>query len=615
MFRFLKFIAAHAKGREALRWVIQHWDEVLFYWSGISFFGGLGLIYASYHVSAFSPWWLVLLNQMIWNHPTLASFPFGIGLAFGLAGSLPALLLFLPLLLLLSPLLGLALGMAVGPLALMVLAALAVGPGLLFAGTRGLLFHLAAKWIGQADTRDREKAAVLEALGLGQGSIRRLDGKARLMDAGEFARFDPLTSRRGRLLVGLVHGTWFGYGTEKHVLIVASTRGGKGRDLIIPNLEIYVGSVFVLDPKGENAQKTAQKREEFGPVRVLDPFGVSGFVSACFNPIAAMNPAMLVTDAQTLADALIEGEEDHWTSAARGLVTGLLLHIATAPNLVYPPDPPPEEEPQEEPEEKDLEGEEEEEKTIITPEPEPEPAPRTLVTLRRLLMKNLPYTLEAMTQNENGPQEMRDVGEWGLTAAPNEWASIVSNAIEQTKWLASPQIQAVLSEEGEQVDFSAYRDSVQSVFVCLPAPYFRTFSKWLRLVVAAALDTLTKELNPAMPYPTRFVLDEVAQLGNLEKIESALTLSAGYGVQLWGVWQHLKDIERCYPRSGVAGWVSSSGLRLVFATQDNETVKYFAGMTGEAMTETDIRHMGPRHMLALVDGQNPILVERQPGPG
>lgn len=165
------------------------------------------------------------------------------------------------------------------------------------------------------------------------------------------------------------------------------------------------------------------------------------------------------------------------------------------------------------------------------------------------------------------------------------------------------------------MDFGKFRDFVQSVFVCLPAPYFKTFSRWLRLIVAAGLDTLTWQLNPAMPHPTRFVLDEVAQLGNLEKIESALTLSAGYGVQLWGIWQHLKDIERCYPSSGIAGWVSSSGIRLVFATQDNETVRYFAGMTGEALSETDIRHLVPGQILCLLDGQNSILVDRWPGPG
>ena len=74
--------------------------------------------------------------------------------------------------------------------------------------------------------------------------------------------------------------------------------------------------------------------------------------------------------------------------------------------------------------------------------------------------------------------------------------------------------------------------------------------------------------------------------------------------------QHIKDIERCYPSSGIGGWVSSSGLRLVFAVQDNETIRYFAQMTGDAMTETDIRHLPPGKILCLVDGANPLLVDR-----
>jgi type IV secretion system protein VirD4 len=171
-------------------------------------------------------------------------------------------------------------------------------------------------------------------------------------------------------------------------------------------------------------------------------------------------------------------------------------------------------------------------------------------------------------------------------------------------------------EEGDgenQIDFSAYLSGVMSVYVCLPAPYFATFNRWLRLVVAAALDAMTKRLAPP-PLPVRFVLDEVAQLGNLAKIESALTLSAGYGVQLWGIWQHLKDIERCYPSSGVGGWVSSSGLRLVFSVQDNETIRYFAAATGEALTETDIRQLPPGKLLCMMDGENPVLVDRWPGP-
>ena len=454
-------------------------------------------------------------------------------------------------------------------------ALLTAGPFIILAGLRALFFHYAAKSLAEADNRAHEEQGVLAALGLGDAPERRLDGKARLMGPEEVAKFKAKPKRGVSTFVGNVGGEYFWSCSEKHVLIVAGTRGGKGRDLILPNLRCYQGSVFVLDPKGENAQKTHKGREDFGPVLALDPFGVSGLPSARFNPLAWLVGPTMVTDAQTLADAMIQGDDDHWTSSARGLLTGLILHVATAPGLPV----------------------------------------RDLPTVRRLLMRNLTQTLDDMSKNTAAPDVVVDVGEWGLNAAPEEWASIVSNAIEQTKWMASPQISAVLQDGGEQIDFNRYKDSVQSVYVCLPAPYFRTFSQWLRLVVAAALDTLTKQLNPNMPFPTRFVLDEVAQLGNLEKIESALTLSAGYGVQLWGVWQHLKDIERCYPRSGVAGWVSSSGLRLVFSVQDNETIRYFATGTGEAMTATDIRQMPPGKLLCMMDGENPLLVDRYPGPG
>ncbi|KAB2866495.1 MAG: TraM recognition domain-containing protein, partial [Anaerolineae bacterium] len=347
------------------------------------------------------------------------------------------------------------------------------------------------------------------------------------------------------------------------------------------------GSVFVLDPKGENAQKTHEERQEYGPVLALDPFGVSGLPSARFNPLRYLAGDSMITDAQTLADALIIGD-DYFSNSARQLLTGLILHVVAEPSLTVP----------------GYAG----------------PVGRDVITVRRLLMRGLEKTLKSMVTSTAEPLAVReiiaDIGEWGLSTAEEEWSGIKNSAIEQTKWLNAPEFRAVLEEgNGEnQIDFSAYLSSVMSVYVCLPAPYFATFNRWLRLVVAAALDAMTKRLAPP-PEPVRFVLDEVAQLGNLAKIESALTLSAGYGVQLWGIWQHIKDIERCYPSSGVGGWVSSSGLRLVFSVQDNETIRYFAAATGEALTETDIRQLPPGKLLCLMDGENPVLVDRWPGPG
>ena len=63
----------------------------------------------------------------------------------------------------------------------------------------------------------------------------------------------------------------------------------------------------MIDPKGENALITAEARRRFGPVHILDPFGVTGLPAAACNPLdrlAAQNPA-LGEDAASLAEALV----------------------------------------------------------------------------------------------------------------------------------------------------------------------------------------------------------------------------------------------------------------------------------------------------------------------
>lgn len=589
-------LAGKLKERASLRWILQNWNILIVaycLWAGILFLllAGWSIFFEPHSFTAQgltfrAGGWLGFFLALGWAAMQAAAIPIGI-VAVVLSPVLVPLFVVGGALWLL--------GLFLGSVALV-----GFGPFVVLFGGRALFLRKLARWFGEADKREMEERGVMAALGLGDAPERSLDGKARLMGPEEVAKFNAKPKRGAATRVGEIGGEAFGNWTEKHVLIVAGTRGGKGRDLIIPNLQIYRGSVFVLDPKGENAQRTHKDRQEFGPVLALDPFGVSGLPSARFNPLRYLAGDSMITDSQTLADALIIGD-DYFSNSARQLLTGLILHVVAEPDLMIPSSDVPLSY-----DTKLLPG-----KVGVS---------RDLMTVRRLLMRDLKSTLENMKKNRAEPfavrEIIRDIGEWGLATAEKEWSGIKNSAIEQTKWLNSPEFRAVLEEgNGEnQIDFSDYLKGVMSVYVCLPAPYFATFNRWLRLVVAAALDTMTKRLAPP-ERPVRFVLDEVAQLGNLAKIESSLTLSAGYGVQLWGIWQHIKDIERCYPSSGVGGWVSSSGLRLVFSVQDNETIRYFAAATGEAMTENDIRHLPPGKLLCMMDGENPALVDRWPGPG
>ena len=116
------------------------------------------------------------------------------------------------------------------------------------------------------------------------------------------------------------------YAGPAHLISIVRTRSGKGVGAIIPNLLTANRSVFCIDSKGENARITARARSRFGPVHVLDPFGVSGQPSATFNPFAGLHPDSLdlAEDAALLADALVHdppghGGEAHWNEEAKAL--------------------------------------------------------------------------------------------------------------------------------------------------------------------------------------------------------------------------------------------------------------------------------------------------------
>src|ERR1700760_392074 len=117
--------------------------------------------------------------------------------------------------------------------------------------------------------------------------------------AARWAHHDELApeweSNRSSVFLGYGwrNGGWRGIGREKddrHLMLVAGSRAGKGVSYVVPNLLLYEGSVIATDPKGELANLTAPSRKRKGQdVYVLDPFDTSGHETtpfrATFNPL------------------------------------------------------------------------------------------------------------------------------------------------------------------------------------------------------------------------------------------------------------------------------------------------------------------------------------------
>ena len=406
------------------------------------------------------------------------------------------------------------------------------------------------------------------------GGLSGLRGSAQFVADKDATKLRQENAREGKgaeVQLGLLsNGTRFEWQTDKHVLVVASSGSGKGTDLLIPNLLTYDGPVFVLDPKGENARATARHRSTFGPVHCLDPWGLTGRPLSRFNPLGRLtqpeHAADVATGAAALAGALVlpdHGNNRFFTDSARQLIEALIAYAATDEHLSPVAD---------------------------------------LKLVRRLLTLHIRPTLEAMVKSTRGPDSIRSNAGRMLSLSEREFGQILSSAVTETAFLDDPRLQAALSAEpGGQIDFGAWQQQAMSVFVCLPPQYFKTFNRWLRLVVTAALDEKMRQLN-APPKPVLFMLDELATLERMQPVEDAVGLARGYGVQVWSIFQDLGQMKDIY-KERASSFIGNSGLRLFFGVQEYETAKYVSDTLGTQTIEVE-RMQGGQVVDTQYEGRN-----------
>jgi type IV secretion system protein VirD4 len=355
--------------------------------------------------------------------------------------------------------------------------------------------------------------------------------------------------------------------TDKHVLIMASTRSGKGVTLIVPHLLRYQGSAFVLDPKGENARATGRQRARLNhKVHYLDPFGISGKPRSRFNPLSRFTPYNMEAESKALSAALFvlgERERDHWTDAGQQLLAAIILYVYVSADIPS--------------NQKDL------------------------PTVRRVLLGGLKSALHAMTEIDEADGLLRDLAVSFLETPEKEFGSIVSTAQRQTEILDNPYMIACLSAtgSGEEVDFSMWHDGTMTVYLCLAAPKFPVFNRWLRLVLTSALDEMTNMLDPP-ELPVCFMLDELATLGHLQTIENAVGLAAGYGIQLVSVFQDIAQMRDLY-KGRWASFIGNAGVRALFNLDDFETAEYWSKFIGGSLVETRSRQ---QDLYGLSKGDN-----------
>lgn len=398
-------------------------------------------------------------------------------------------------------------------------------------------------------------------------------------------------------------GRVMGWVDDKHVLLVAGSRAGKGVSIINPNLLSYAGSCLVIDPKGELAAVTRRRRLEMGQaVHVLDPFGASKLpedARASFNPLAEIDLTSddAVDDAAMCAEALIippEQGERHWSESAQQVLQAIILMVLNDPeparrNLVTVRDL--------------LRGQDDLIKRVMT---EFKIGVRTPLQALLLLLRQQvktgdalpPETTEAdlqkrfkaaakgdvpapiFVENENPHGAIcAGVAEWLDTLGDNERGSILSSSLTQTRWLDSPAMRRTLQGDGFSLRALKTAPKGATIYLCLPATRMAVYHRWLRLIISLGLTVMERE-DTETALPVLFVLDEFPVLGHMQSIESAAGQMAGFGVKLLCVIQNVGQLVKHYGNTGFQTFVGNAGLVLAFGNSDNETLKELSEMLG-----------------------------------
>lgn len=333
---------------------------------------------------------------------------------------------------------------------------------------------------------------------------------------------------------------------ESNALICAPSGAGKGVSIIIPTLLRYEGSVFTIDPKGENAVVTRRRRQELGQtVHFLNPWGLHDLPNARINPIDLLEPddPNVVNNASFLADLCVvpapDSKDPFWDTSARSLIRGLMLYTAAAFAT---------------------EG-------------------RSLGTVRRLLTQtpdDLVKNLQDMADRPDFGGVLAECGNQFRGMERKTLSNVLSTCQAHTDFLTEPVVRASL--EASDFSFSDLHEKKTTVYTIIPAYALETQARWLRLVVGMAVTAMERGGNNRRR--CLFLLDEFPALGRLKKIETGIATLRGYGVDFALVVQDLNQLKAHYGKGGDS-ILSNCAYKHFMRVADVDTAKYVSELLGK----------------------------------
>ena len=387
-----------------------------------------------------------------------------------------------------------------------------------------------------------------------------------------------------------------------HSLVAAPTGSGKGIGVVIPTLLTYPGSVFCLDVKGENFEKTARQRRAMGDkVYRFSPYDPEGR-SHRYNPLddVAKAPARRrFTEARRLAAGFIiahaggmgflEGARDLFAATAMLVIERKTPTIAAIYDALAQP------------------GQAYKVLQDLGDEVEAEEAKKIFYKLAGLDARVLSSYLTVLSD-----------GGLGLWADP------------------------AVREATAASDFALHdlRSEPASIFVVVSPNDFVPLAPLIRVMVqqtVAIMQRSEPDETKGEVFPVLFLLDEFVSLGKMDALADAITTLRQYGGRLMIVVQTMASLEKLYQREGAAQFLANCRMQLFLSPADKATPEYISSAAGDFTRTTrtktwkggkfettyqertdgarlirpeEVRMLGEDRIVALVQNLYPISAHR-----
>jgi hypothetical protein len=205
---------------------------------------------------------------------------------------------------------------------------------------------------------------------------------------------------------------------------------------------------------------------------------------------------------------------------------------------------------------------------------------RNLDVVRYLLTNPEAFSLAvtSMLSSNAAGGMMRRLGGQLSQFSATELPSVLSTVSRHTDFLDSPLV--AKNVRASSFDVKKLTSSPMTIYLILPAQYIQSHARLIRLWITCLMEVMMRA-GERRGQEVLFILDEVAQLGQMQSLEKAATLLRGYGVRLWFFLQSLAQLDVCFPGSRGKTLLGNFAHKQFFGINDKDTAEQLSAMVGD----------------------------------